>query len=247
LPANGSPGAALSLPHNFDILNTTANPGTQSIDWVVYASTDQVLDGGDTSIDSGTTGALGGGGFVNIDFTGNWPAFNRYYYLIIDITADDDGNPVNDRIVSSAIAVPDVIAEVETNDDGPPNPVATDVQNIGVRNQYELIHIDGTMEGPSGQYDTYEFQAGAGVTQIEITVTWATGFDDLDLDFWHNVPLGTTLGSADVDVDIEPGSPPWSVIGLTPGETYCVGVYQYLDGAPGSIGADYDLLIRLLP
>lgn len=56
LPANGTSGLALSVPHNFDIDNLTPNPGTQSIDWVVYASLDQVLDGGDTMIASGSTG-----------------------------------------------------------------------------------------------------------------------------------------------------------------------------------------------
>ena len=248
LPANGSPGVALSAPHNFDIQNTTANPGTQSIDWVVYASLDQVLDGGDTMIASGSTGPLGAApASTNIDFTGNWPGFGSYYNLIIDISADDDGNPVNDRLVASSIPVPVSYAEIETNDDGPPNPAATDVHNIGVINQNELIEITGTMEGPINRYDTFEFQAGAGVTKIEMTATWATGLDDLDIDFWHNINGGATLGTADTDVDVEPGSPPWTIVNLTPGENYCVGLKQWLNGTGVSIGAPYTLLIRLLP
>ena len=80
-----------------------------------------------------------------------------------------------------------------------------------------------------------------------MTATWSTGFDDLDIWFWHNINEGVTLNSMDTDVDVEPSSPPWSIINLTPGQNYCVGLKQWLAGTGGSIGASYTLLIRLLP
>jgi hypothetical protein len=249
-PPSGTPGGALGVPRNFMIEEDDNNPGSQPVTWTVYISEDQILNVGDTQIDTGTIGPLGalGSHLVDeLDFTGNWPGgYGKYYYIIATVTADDDENPINDTLVSSPIPVPDPFIEAEPNDDDPPPPVASQYNDVGTLNDGHLIEVSGNISA-LGTYDTFRFTPAPGVTTVEFEATWATGFDDIDLDFWHNVPAGVVLNTADASVNTEPSSPPWTIINLTPGEEYCIGVFFFLSGGPPSVGQPYALRIRGLP
>jgi hypothetical protein len=249
-PPTGTPGAALIAPRNFLIEEEDNNPGTQPITWRVYISEDTVLGVGDVEIDSGTIGPLGALGSHLVDevqLTGSWPGgYGKYYHLIATVTADDDEDPINDTLVSAPIPVPDAFTELEPNDDGPPPPAASQYNDVGTLNDGHLIEVSGNINN-FGTYDTFRFTPAPGVTSIEITATWSTGFDDIDLDFWENVPAGVVLNTSDTSVDVEPQSPPWTIINLTPGGEYCIGVWFFLDGGAASVGQPYSLMIRGLP
>ncbi len=185
-----------------------------------------------------------------MSFGGSWPGgIGRYYHLIITITAADDGNPVNDTYVSAPIPVPNSFTESEPNDDGPPPPPASSFNTVGVLDAGQLMEISGTMD-TAGNYDTFVFTAGAGVTRVEIHCTWAPNFDDIDLEFWNQTIGGSALLSQDTTSysEPDPANAPWTIVGLTPGDDYAVGVWFYLDGGgSGSTGQPYTLQIRTLP
>ncbi len=108
----GTPGAAITTPNTFRVLNDSLNPGTKTITWRVYASRDVILDGDDTQVASGTTAALvGGDNSGDISFGGTWPAMGAYYRLIVSLDADDDTNPANDTWISGAIEAPELYDE----------------------------------------------------------------------------------------------------------------------------------------
>ncbi len=247
IQTSGAPGALFTAAgvHDFTIQEVSGNAGNQTIDWAVYISTDQILDGGDTLEASGSEAALAGSGSVVVPFDGTWPGAGRYYYLIIKITADDDSDPINDMRVSSVISVPVSYTEgAEDNSDIGPTPPAftAAVSDYAITlNVDSLVEINGTMD-TYDQYDTYKFTAGAGVNSVEIYATWATGFDDIDLYLWDE--SGANLSTLQTGTSSEPSSPPWTITGLTPGNNYYVGVNFYLDlDTSGSAGQPYKLYL----
>jgi hypothetical protein len=248
-PIKGYEGAALNPPHNFTIQEVAVVAGSQDIDWEVYASTDQNLDGGDTLLDSGTESALGAGGSVAVTYSGSWPAgMGNFYYIVVKIEAADDGNDVNDTAVSSMIPVADTIfTESEPNDGVPPPPATGNYDNLGTLNAGQLVEISGAMDA-FDEYDTFRLDTAVS-TEVEVVVYWNTGFDDIDLHFWRNIAFGglfvATQGN---NLNIEPATPPWIVVGLNPGSEYCVGVYFWLAGnTSGSTGQSYTLYVRAVP
>ena len=76
------------------LVNLGDTNGLAEVTWTAYASTDTVaVIGEDTEVDSGTTPALNAGesaGGINV--SGNWPAFEGSYYLIIEVSADENAS-----------------------------------------------------------------------------------------------------------------------------------------------------------
>ncbi len=69
-------------------------------------SNDNILDGGDTLIDTNTHTPLATGVLsTSINYSGTWPRIYSQKYLIIQVTTLDDGNPYNNTNASSIITV----------------------------------------------------------------------------------------------------------------------------------------------
>ena len=117
-PVSGSPEGPIS--GSFRITNTGTVDGSEDISWVIYRSFDAVFDASDISIASGDT--VGGidGGFASdpIPYTSTWPAEADNYYLIIQVTAEDDANADNDTVISPAIGIVDSGRIVIAGEDG---------------------------------------------------------------------------------------------------------------------------------
>ena len=80
-----------ALAETFDMENLGDIDGTQDVEWTAYASLDTAIDVGDFTVDSDTSPMLDAGAVVNsIDITGNWPDEPGSYYLIIEISADEE-------------------------------------------------------------------------------------------------------------------------------------------------------------
>ncbi|MBN1835309.1 MAG: hypothetical protein JW820_05625 [Spirochaetales bacterium] len=248
----GSPGSLFSAAgiFQFDVTEVAGNPGSEPIDWWIYVSEDQILDAGDILADSGTHAALAALGAATISFDGTWPSATGFYYLIICVSADDDSNPVGDQIPSKEIAVPFLFTESEPNDDNQKPFSLSDIDDLGAMNPGDLIAVSGIMDAANG-YDTFRFQpADPTLTytylRVQIRCVWNTGFDDLDLRLWDDG--GSELISQDESANSEPENPPWTIINLTVGDYYYVGVWTYLaGGSSGSTGQPYTLYIQTLP
>jgi hypothetical protein len=242
----GTPVAALSGTNQFQVQNAAAFPGAKAITWRAYASLDAVLDGSDTLLSSNTIGPLGASvTSVMIPFTGTWPIFGSFYRIIISVDADDDTNPSNDTLVSSDITVPVNYPEGgENNNDGTwPISQFGDYGITILPNQ--LVQISGTMDSYN-LYDTFRWTAGPGMTRIEMKITWATAFDDCDLNFWTTT--GTLFQSQDTDPGQEPGGMRYTIFGLTPGNQYYTAAYFWLaNNTSGSTGQPYKLLLYGTP
>jgi hypothetical protein len=244
----GTRGAPLTGTNQFQIQNAAANPGAKTITWRAYASRDEILDGGDTLLSTNTTGPLAASATsANIPFSGTWPAFGSYYRIIVSVDADDDTNPANDTGISSDIEVPHLYTEgVENNgDSGPTPPAFSNVSDYAITLQVDqLVRINGTMDN-APQYDTYRITAGPAQTSVELKVLWATGFDDCDLYLWNE--SGGEVSSLDTSVNMEPDSPPLTIINLVPGSRYYIGVYFYRDGGTRFTPDPYQLYLYGLP
>jgi hypothetical protein len=71
--------------------NIGTDDGSLTVFWTAYLSSDAVLDGADTVIDSGTSAALAKSANSGmIPFSGTWPALTGDWYLIVDVYAADD-------------------------------------------------------------------------------------------------------------------------------------------------------------
>ncbi|MBN1837989.1 MAG: hypothetical protein JW820_19180, partial [Spirochaetales bacterium] len=242
----GAPSALFSAAGSFqfDVSEIAGNAGGEPIDWWVYVSEDQILDAGDTLADSGSHVALPPFGAATISFDGAWPADTGFYRLIVRISADDDSNPVGDQATSAEIAIPFLFTESEPNDDSQKPFSESNIDILGPMNDGDLIAVSGAMDAAGG-HDVFRFQPVTSTT-VEIRCVWHTGFDDLDLFFWNDA--GTELLSQDSWADSEPQNPPWTIINLTPGAYYYVGVKAFLaGGTSGSAGQPYTLYIQTLP
>jgi hypothetical protein len=97
----------------FDLSNTGGADGTETISWTAYASTNLTIDGSDTVIDSDITslgGLVSGGSHENIPISGHWPIDVGNYFLLIEISSDDE-TVTDNNIVSrggySVVSAPD--------------------------------------------------------------------------------------------------------------------------------------------
>ena len=85
----------------FVITNIGNATGAQPVNWVVWASANNVLDAGDTPVASGTypAGLLPLGAPV-INFSGTWPTPVGTEYLFVTVTAADDTDSTNNEAMS---------------------------------------------------------------------------------------------------------------------------------------------------
>ena len=242
LPATGTVNALLSAapggPYHFSIRNTSANTGTQQIYWRVYASSDAILDASDTLLAAGSIGFLAGSSTsLPINFDGTWPVTGAYYRLIITANAGDDANPSNNNLISGPVEVPNVAAEVESNDGVGPYPGSlASANDLGSLALNQLVKVTGTTDGKN-KYDTFKINVAAGATSLELKAIWSTGADDIDLYVWDTT--GLTGPSVLTTPNIEQVT--WII---APGVWY-IGVKQITN--PPASGYAYSLYIRPLP
>lgn len=91
----------------FDIQNVGNAAGTGTVYWTAYRSSDTVLDGGDTEIDSGTIPPLGSGASstgISIYENPSWPTGGTWY-VIVQVSAADDIDNSNNTDVSTAFTI----------------------------------------------------------------------------------------------------------------------------------------------
>jgi len=102
----GTVSTALPGGQTFALKNIGSSPGTQPVDWKVYLSANATLDAGDTVVASGTTSALAAGASnLAVPVTGgSFPAVAPGpYYLIVQLTSNDDTTPGNNTSAASPI------------------------------------------------------------------------------------------------------------------------------------------------
>jgi hypothetical protein len=92
-------------------------------------------------------------------------------------------------------------------------------------------------------FDTFEWQAGAAMTDVDIAAAWDTGWDDMDVYQWTST--GSGFDSIDTSSDREPSNGTFGLTGLVGGNFYYTGVYFWLEGdTSGSAGQPYIVLLR---
>jgi hypothetical protein len=107
-PANVS----TAINESFTYRNNGSNNGTANVLWTAYASTDQVLDGSDQILSSGSVPALAAGNTSgNITINGNWPATGGSYYILVTLTSSDETNVTNNYSTSGLFTIMTVTAE----------------------------------------------------------------------------------------------------------------------------------------
>ena len=122
-PSNAQTGT--SLGGDFFVQNAGDGEGAEEVIWEIVLSDDAVFDLSDPSIDTGSTAALSAGAFSPaVAFTGFWPAasagnYPLTTYLIVNVSAADDGGASSKVLVSSPIMVRlrGKILYNDTNDD----------------------------------------------------------------------------------------------------------------------------------
>jgi hypothetical protein len=97
---------ASAISESFILQNLGSNNGVVPVNWTAYYSIDAVLDGGDVSIDGGTTAALGTGASSGaIAISGTWPGSAGNYYLLINVSAGDETASWNNTTSSGSFAI----------------------------------------------------------------------------------------------------------------------------------------------
>jgi hypothetical protein len=137
----------------FELDNEGTDDGTQTITWKAYVSANNSVDLGDTLIDSNTEGAMPSAEVPRtIPFTGTWPSSVGNYYLVIEVSADDDEAAGND------------------GDNVTATPAAIGVNYPDV--DYEVLsvtHLTGTRAGGSvdGEFDLDNTGIDDGVSMVD--------------------------------------------------------------------------------
>lgn len=91
---------------SFIIKNTGIITGGKNVTWVIYRSLDTVINAGDIQIATGDISALDTGKETSaINFSNTWPMTTDTYYIIIEVSAADDGNINNNNVISESIYV----------------------------------------------------------------------------------------------------------------------------------------------
>ena len=226
--------------HTFTVAEQDGYPGKQTISWNVYYSTDPSLDGGDILIDSGTNPPLAAYGSFDVSLDAlNLPATYGYYYLIMQIQAGDDADSGNNSVTSDEISVWDASGSSESA-------TVSEIYDYAILlNSGDTVVITGSMNDYQN-LDYFMVTAGTDANSLDVTLTWSTGFDDLDIKIKDK--YGDDLvTSVDSTADIEPASPPLSYA-VTPGEYYYVCAYAWLDmNGSGSNGQSYSMTITAGP
>ncbi len=233
--------------HSFQIQESAGQDGKQVISWMAYISSDQVLDtGSDSFLESGTLSPLSSGTTSPVITlsagTCTLPATAGHYYVIYQISSDDDEDSGNNTYVSPVVHVwePAGHSETETNgDDG----YVYDA--FALLNSGDSLTINGTVD-EEGLWDNYLISLGPGVTEVNASLTWSSGKDDLDMGLFIDGSLSAIDTSADTAADSEPAAPPYLFSGLDPALDYQIGVNSYLAGGTSNATGDpYTLVISV--
>ncbi len=170
----GTPVPASPVTGSFKLANNGPNNGTQYVTWQAYASLNNVLDGPDVLVASGTNAPLAAGApAVTIMFSGQWPLSYGNYQLIVKVTVpvDVDVSTANNvGVTASATAVGFFNEDTfEPND----NPNLSDAYNLGVTFQPGMsICITGSMP-VSDVYDIMGFNTGT-ASSLSFSWSWTT-------------------------------------------------------------------------
>ena len=91
----------------FTLHNGGSAAGTQAVAYKVYLSTNNVLDGGDLLIASGTTGALAAGASFSVPVSGSYPAVapGSGWNLIVEVSAADDTTTANNTSGAASLTL----------------------------------------------------------------------------------------------------------------------------------------------
>jgi hypothetical protein len=102
----GGTTAGESLAGTFQVTNTGAAAGSQTVFWTVYRSPDATLEtGSDPVVAVGSRAALGPGGSAVVPYTGTWPAAAATWHLFAVVSAGDDNDAGNDDSTGTSIGV----------------------------------------------------------------------------------------------------------------------------------------------
>jgi hypothetical protein len=174
----GGPIAGTFQVHN----NGTANGGSP-ITWTAHYSTNNTLEVTDPVIDTGTIGAVAGGGTSGATpFAGTWPVTAGNWYLIVEIAAADDTNTANNSTPSGVLVL--VAPTVDYNVTAVPLPAgATTGQAVS-----GTITIQNTGSAAGSSVVTWQVYASLGNT------TWDAG--DVLLDAGSFAALGSGATSS---------------------------------------------------
>ena len=105
---NNTPSANINDPisETFEVQNTGGNNGSADILWAAYISSDTILDGGDTVIDSGSRPSLNSTvASGNIPVTGTWSEGAGNFYLIVTVSSSDETDTGNNKLVSGPFTI----------------------------------------------------------------------------------------------------------------------------------------------
>jgi hypothetical protein len=92
------PLAGSAFSGEISIRNNGSAPGTKTIYWLVYTSTDTSIGGSDDRIvASGSLDGFAAGETMPVSFGGNWPPEPGTYYLLADVYAVDDLDPEDNQ------------------------------------------------------------------------------------------------------------------------------------------------------
>ncbi len=209
------PGPVLSpCGGSFLLENIGALDGGPPLSWVVYASLDAGLDGGDSIVASGGGITRTAGQSAPVNFSGTWPAQPGDYRLIVVASADDDANNGNNLLISPGpIQVFNEYPEMEPN--GSWDPTVADFGQLAivladdtgfVLTPGATFKISGNMETDGA--DLFRFNTGNASSMV-ITATW-TGTDTIDA-YLHDGTPGLELEGGQVIDGYE--SFPFDIVG----------------------------------
>jgi hypothetical protein len=213
----GHPGDNLNAlagdDHVIEITNIEPFEGRQAISWSACFSTDGVVDAGDEIVASGSLAPLGGEMSTQVPLDPVLPAVPGEYWIIVTASAGDDPNTLNNIVVSGPILVwREVNAEGDVDEDD---------AVIGQEDDFFVVLKPGdvlTINGLIDEFclnDLFLVRTGAGATAIQITATWSTGNDSIDLYMFQlgDDPYAPPWASAEYDPDIEmsPTDPYWEI------------------------------------
>jgi hypothetical protein len=241
----GVPTTGGAVTGSFDVINygPTGDPGV-GFAWSVYASWittsgdafSALVDWSDGSNEPG----LDFNDTVTINYSGTWPSTGGDYTLIVNVDALWDGDLGNNTNMATTVSIDDIAFDAEVNDSAGPFAGTVDfftdlnpsLPTLELRPD-ERIRIDGLLEA-NGAYDTYGFTAGPGTISVGLDLVWdiAKG-DAASLFLWPESGPGVE------EVTVTVGLERMTVIGLTEGSNYYVGVLCL----PSKMGTSYSLTI----
>jgi len=201
----------------FTYKNNGLNNGTQNLSYMVYASTDAILDANDTVVGSGNVPPLNVGITSGaIPFSAAWPLVYGTYYLIVQVNAFEDVNGANNTGHNAAPTQVGIFTESEPNGDDVNFADSNDLLNTavtGVKMRPGMsLKVTGSMAA-ADKNDIFKIRtAPAGPDQLSsITVAWTCQFSNRDMGiYFYAGPPATILYGFSVA-----GSPSTNSLGMT--------------------------------